>query len=102
MTKDEVLMSYDEYDCDDSHLMTVLRWCREIGCSHPIKSFRGESFSKCTRFVFVKSVFLRTKQGVLFCWPRGPTKQKIQSLESCWVVQWVIQCFVFVFVDHKG
>jgi len=53
-------------------------------------------------FVFVKMVFLRTKQGVLFCWPRVPTKQKIQSLESCSLVEPVICCFVFVFVVGKG
>jgi len=55
-----------------------------------------------TRFAFVKKVFLRTKQGVLFCRPRGPTKQKIESLESYWLVERVILCFVFVFVIGKG
>jgi len=34
--------------------MTVLRWRREIGCSHPIKTLFGESFSKWYWFCFRK------------------------------------------------
>ena len=82
--------------------MTVLRWPREIGCSHPIKSLLEKVSPNGTRFVFVKLIFLRTKQGVLFRRPRCLTKQKIQSLESCWAVQRVILSFVFVFVVRKG
>jgi len=86
---------YNEYDCDDSLLSPfyndVGRW-DVLTQSNPIVE---KVSPNGTCFVFVK---FWTKQGVLFCQPRCLTKQNFQSLESCWVFQWVILCFVFVFV----
>jgi len=46
--------------------MTFLRWRREIGCSHPIKTLFGESFSKRYPFCFRKIGISPYKTGCCF------------------------------------